>query len=63
VGRLRERRRPAGSYTAELSEHPEAWKPLLEKARRGRVTLLYSSHDAEHNNAVALKKLLDAKLR
>lgn len=50
-------------YAEELKLHPEAWKPLLERARRGRVTLLYSSHDVEHNNAVALKKFLDAKLR
>jgi len=50
-------------YSAELEQRPEAWGPLLQKARRGRVTLLYSSHDVEHNNAVALKKFLEAKLR
>src|SRR5689334_16492697 len=50
-------------YADELNKRPEAWKPLLERARRGRVTLLYSSHDAEHNNAVALKKFLEARLR
>lgn len=49
-------------YTAELKQHPDAWQPIVAKARRGRVTLLYSSHDAEHNNAVALKKFLEAKL-
>lgn len=50
-------------YVEELKQHPEAWKPLLESARRGPATLLYSSHDAEHNNAVALKKFLDKELR
>lgn len=50
-------------YYGELKEHPEAWRPLVSNARRGRVTLLYSSHDAEHNNAVALKKFIEAKLR
>jgi uncharacterized protein YeaO (DUF488 family) len=30
--------------------------------RQGDVTLLYSAHDTEHNNAVALKEYLE-KLR
>ncbi len=49
-------------YFAELDKRPDAWKPILDAARRGKVTLLYSSHDTEHNNAVALKRFLDAKL-
>jgi uncharacterized protein YeaO (DUF488 family) len=49
-------------YLAELEKHPEAWEPILQAAKRGRVTLLYSSHDTQHNNAVALKKYLEAKL-
>ena len=49
-------------YVAELKKNPEAWQPILTAARRGAVTLLYSSHDAEHNNAVALKHFLDQKL-
>ena len=31
---------------------------IIEIARRGLVTLTYSSHDAEHNNAVALYAFL-----
>ena len=31
--------------------------------RRGAVTLVYSSHDTEHNNAVALREYLRAKAR
>ncbi len=50
------------SYFAELDRSADAWKPILSAARRGRVTLVYSSHDAEHNNAVALKEYLDRKL-
>ena len=50
-------------YAAELKVHPEAWEPILKASRRGRVTLLYSSHDTEHNNAVALKEYLERKLR
>lgn len=43
-------------YFKELEKRPEAWQPILESAERGAVTLLYSSHDMEHNNAVALKR-------
>ena len=31
---------------------------LSERARRGDLTILYSAHDHEHNNAVVLKELL-----
>jgi uncharacterized protein YeaO (DUF488 family) len=48
-------------YFAELDTRPEAWTRSLEAAQRGTVTLLYSSHDTEHNNAVALKRYLEAK--
>ncbi|HSF34335.1 MAG TPA: DUF488 family protein [Candidatus Tectomicrobia bacterium] len=49
-------------YFAELDSKPEAWQPLWEAAQRGVVTLLYSARDAEHNNAVALKGYLEARL-
>ena len=49
-------------YSAELDKRPEAWAPILEAAHKGAVTLLYSSRDPEHNNAVALKSFIDAKL-
>ncbi len=45
-------------YFAELDAAPQTWTPIAEAARRGPVTLLYSSHDTEHNNAVALKEYL-----
>ncbi len=50
-------------YSRELEEHPEPWQQLLSRARRGRLTLVYSSHDEEHNNAVALKEFLERKLK
>src|SRR5579862_3438310 len=50
-------------YLTELKQNPESWAPLVTAARNGTVTLLYSSHDATHNNAVALKKFLESKLR
>ena len=49
-------------YFAELDTRLDAWEPILKAAARGTVTLLYSSHDTEHNNAVALKQYLEAKL-
>jgi len=49
-------------YFAELDRAPEVLAPIREAARRGTVTLLYSSHDTEHNNAVALKEYVERKL-
>ena len=50
-------------YFRELDSRPESWRPILSAARRRRVTLVYSSHDEDHNNAVALKEYLQAKER
>jgi uncharacterized protein YeaO (DUF488 family) len=50
-------------YFHELDSCPEAWEPIVSAARRGTVTLVYSSHDTEHNNAVALQEYLQAKSR
>lgn len=49
-------------YRRELDDHPEAWQPLLEAARKGDVILLYSAKDIEHNNAIALKEYLQKHL-
>ncbi len=49
-------------YFVELEANPEAWKPIVEAARDGMVTLIYSSHDTEHNNAVALEEFLKSHL-
>jgi uncharacterized protein YeaO (DUF488 family) len=48
-------------YRAELKKHPEAWLPILTAAKAGPVTLLFSSHDAEHNNVVALRSYVLAQ--
>ena len=48
-------------YFHELEKNVEACKPIQRVAERGRVTLVYSSHDEEHNNAVALKEFLETK--
>jgi uncharacterized protein YeaO (DUF488 family) len=49
-------------YRTELSNNPAAWKPILEAAKRGSVTLLYSSRDTEHNNAIVLKSFLEGRI-
>ncbi len=49
-------------YFAELKQHQDVLQPILEAARKGTVTLLYSSHDTEHNNAVALREFLEHSL-
>ena len=48
-------------YRAELQANQEAWMPILESSRQGNVTLLYSTHDVEHNNAVVLKQFLEGQ--
>jgi uncharacterized protein YeaO (DUF488 family) len=50
-----------GRYARELDDRPEAWRPILEAARQGAVTLLYSARDGERNSAVALKAYLEAR--
>jgi uncharacterized protein YeaO (DUF488 family) len=50
-------------YRAELGDNPPACQPLLDAARRGNITLLYSAHDTEHNSARALKSYLEERLR
>ena len=50
-------------YFAELDSKPKVWKGLVQAARRGPITLIYSSRDPEHNNAVALKDYLQTKMK
>lgn len=50
-------------YFVELKQHTDALSPILKAVRHGPVTLLYSSHDGEHNNAVALEAFLKPLLR
>lgn len=46
-------------YYRELDAKPEAWEPIVEAARKGDVTLVYSSHDTERNAAAALRDYLE----
>lgn len=49
-------------YDAELEANDEAWHPLLDKARKQDITLLFSAHDIEHNNALALRSFIEKRL-
>jgi uncharacterized protein YeaO (DUF488 family) len=50
-------------YFHELTAHADVIEPIIKAAKRGRVTLLYSSHDEEHNNAVALKNYVEVRMK
>ena len=50
-------------YWSEIDAHPGSLEPILEAESKGVVTLLFSSHDAVHNNVVALKSYLKRKRR
>ena len=50
-------------YHAELkAQHQDQIDALVKKAKAGKLTLVYAAKDEQHNNAVALKMLLDEKL-
>jgi uncharacterized protein YeaO (DUF488 family) len=49
-------------YWKELESNPEARTPILEEARRGDVTLLYSARNTEHNSARLLKEFLEEEM-
>lgn len=49
-------------YFAELETKAELVRVILDKAKNGPVCLLYGARDEKHNDAVALKELLDLKL-
>jgi uncharacterized protein YeaO (DUF488 family) len=50
-------------YAHELAREPahSATEELRKHLRKGPVTLLYAARDEEHNNAVALKRLLERR--
>ena len=45
-------------YKAELQENPNFSTLKADVAGKSVVTLLFSSHDTEHNNAVVVKEML-----
>jgi uncharacterized protein YeaO (DUF488 family) len=49
-------------YRRELNPNPDSFRPILNATQRGNVAIVYSSHDAEHNNDVVLKEQVEEKL-
>jgi uncharacterized protein YeaO (DUF488 family) len=45
-------------YQTELSKNLTLVNELRKIARKGRLTLVYSAHDEEHNNAVVLREVI-----
>jgi uncharacterized protein YeaO (DUF488 family) len=45
-------------YTEELRQQRPRIAELRRRAREGTITLVYSAHDAEHNDAVVLAEVL-----
>ncbi len=48
-------------YRAELAKNRDAWKPLLEAAKKSDVTLLTATHDVEISHATVLRDFLKRK--
>jgi uncharacterized protein YeaO (DUF488 family) len=46
-------------YTKELEAHADLVRELHERARSGRLTLLYAARDEIHNSAALLKEYLE----
>lgn len=49
-------------YTAELKSNPDFNRLAEELRGKKKVTLLYSSHDEVHNNAIVLQKALEESI-
>lgn len=47
-------------YFEELKDKKELAEQIIEKSRKGTVTILYGAKDEKHNNAVALKDFIEA---
>lgn len=52
-------------YARELASDAAraAFDDLVRRAASETVTLIYSAHDEQHNNAVVLKRLIERRLR
>lgn len=50
-------------YFAELEDRQDLVQQILDKAKHGRVTLVFGAKDEKHSNAQALKEYLDASRR
>ncbi len=49
-------------YRVELDASEDAWRPLLDAARAGDITLVYAARDTERNSAAVLREVLTERL-
>lgn len=47
-------------FTKELDEHKAALSELLNRAGHKTLVLIFAAKDSEHNNAVVIKRYLEA---
>src|SRR6476620_2865870 len=45
-------------YTKELAEQGDKRRELRSRARTGTLTVVYSAHDTQHNDAVVIAEIL-----
>jgi uncharacterized protein YeaO (DUF488 family) len=50
-------------YTEELKSQANLIEILINKAKKGNLTLIFSARDTEHNNAVVLSELISERER
>ena len=50
-------------FRDELDHNQAAVQPLLDAAKQGKLTLVYSAKDEKHNNAVVIKAYLEDLLQ
>jgi uncharacterized protein YeaO (DUF488 family) len=50
-------------YFKELDKNVDSINQILDKVKKGSVTLLYGSKEEKFNNAVALKEYLEEKIK
>jgi uncharacterized protein YeaO (DUF488 family) len=46
-------------YATELNNNPDSLSVIRERMGDEKITLVYGAKDEEHNNAAALKEILD----
>lgn len=46
-------------YQKEIQKHPKIIRNLIEKAKSGKLILLYGAKDEKHNQAVVLKNIIE----
>jgi uncharacterized protein YeaO (DUF488 family) len=50
-------------YLRELAGRGDVLAPLVQAAREGDITLVYSARDEQHNQAVVIKGMLEELLK